>query len=80
MSENVTYLYHVKHPEHGEVNVVAKDRLTAAAAAAKAWGVRWTSIARECSYERRGEASETKKQPAKKRPAGAKKKEGVTRD
>ena len=36
-----TKLYLVRHKEYGELTVHA---------AARAWGVRWTAIARECEY------------------------------
>lgn len=46
------YLYRVTHPEHGTVEVPAEDRLHAVYAAGRAWGVPWTSMARECEIER----------------------------
>ena len=46
------YLYRVTHPEHGTVEVPAEDRLHAVYAAGRAWGVPWTSMARECGIER----------------------------
>ena len=59
--EKARYLYRVEHPEHGEVQVEAIDRLRAISGAA-----------RIC--ERIGKASEAKgkpRQPAKKRRGGA---------
>ncbi len=72
--EKARYLYRVEHPEHGEVQVEAIDRLRAISGAARIWGVPWTSVARECTCERIGKASEAKgkpRQPAKKRRGGA---------
>lgn len=48
--------YKVTHPELGESIVVAEDKLRAVGAAAKGWGVAWTSIARQCEFEVLGEA------------------------
>lgn len=52
------YHYRITHYEHGAVDVIAEDRLRAVCAAAHAWGVRWTSIARECGAERLGPAAD----------------------
>lgn len=54
--EKLLYHYRVKHPEHGEIQVAAEDRLHAVCQAGKKWGVRWTDIARECACERLGPA------------------------
>lgn len=48
-AEKVLFLYHVKHPVHGEIEAEAEDRLRAVAAAGRAWGVPWTTIARDCN-------------------------------
>lgn len=61
--EKARYLYRVEHPEHGEVQVEAIDRLRAISGAARIWGVPWTSVARECTCERIGKASEAKGKP-----------------
>ena len=50
------YHYRVKHPEYGEADVTAEDRLQAACAVAKEWGVPWTAVARACTFERLGPA------------------------
>lgn len=74
-TEKVLFIYRVKHPERGEVEVEAEDRLHAVVAAGKAWGVPWTTIARECICERLGPApdkrptAEQKKKSRAKRPA-----------
>ncbi len=44
--------WRVSHPEHEAVIVEAVDRLRAVIAAAQSWGVRWTTVARECEAER----------------------------
>ncbi len=54
--------YKVTHPTLGESVVVAEDKLGAVGAAAKGWGVAWTSIARQCGFEVLGEA-ETDEKP-----------------
>ena len=46
------YLYLVRHPELGETEALAENRLRAVCAAAKIWGVPWTSIATACKCER----------------------------
>lgn len=46
------YLYRVTHLKYGTVEVPAEDRLHAVYAAGRAWGVPWTSMARECEIER----------------------------
>lgn len=48
--------YKVTHPALGESAVIAEDKLGAVGAAAKGWGVAWTSIARQCEFEVMGEA------------------------
>lgn len=48
--------YKVTHPVLGESVVIAEDKLGAVSAAAKNWGVAWTSIARQCEFEVLGEA------------------------
>ena len=71
-AEKVLFLYRVKHPVHGEIEVEAVDRLRAVAAAGRAWGVPWTTIARECTCERLGPApapAPTKKKAGPRRPA-----------
>lgn len=46
------YLYRVTHLKYGTAEVPAEDRLHAVYAAGRAWGVPWTSMARECGIER----------------------------
>ena len=45
-----TTLYLVRHKEYGELTVNGVNKYEAVHAAARAWGVRWTAIARECEY------------------------------
>lgn len=41
----------VKHPEHGTYTAKGvKDNLQAVIAAARAWGLQWSKIARECEF------------------------------
>lgn len=56
MKEGLMFIYRVKHPEYGEIEVKAQDRLRAASEAGKALGTPWTGIARECTYEKIGPA------------------------
>lgn len=42
------YLFRVTHPVHGEAEVEASDRYFAVTKAAKEWGLRWSTIARDC--------------------------------
>lgn len=46
--EKTEYYFKVCHPIHGEEDVTAPDRYQALLAAAKAWGLRWTTIAKDC--------------------------------
>lgn len=41
-------LYLIRHAEHGETTANGHNKRDAIIAAARKWGVRWTSIAREC--------------------------------
>lgn len=66
MKEGLVFVYRVKHPEYGEIEVKAQDRLHAACEAGKAWGTPWTGIARECTYEKIGPAPAPAPAPAKK--------------
>ncbi len=43
-------LYLVRHKDGREVTVNGRNRYEAVTAAARKWGVRWTSIARECEF------------------------------
>ena len=43
-------LYLVRHKEYGELAVNGVNKYEAVHAAARARGVRWTAIARECEY------------------------------
>lgn len=74
MKEGLMFIYRVKHPEYGEIEVKAQDRLHAACEAGKAWGTPWTGIARACTYEKIGPAAapeaKAKKVPARRRMAG----------
>ena len=53
--------YRVTHPDLGEFVVAAEDKLRAVSAAAKRWGVAWTSIARQCEFEVLGEPEKNEK-------------------
>lgn len=47
----VVKTYTVWHPEHGEFTAKGvRDKLQAVQAAAKAWGLQWSAIARECVF------------------------------
>ena len=70
MKEGLMFIYRVKHPECGEIEVEAADRLRAICAAANTWGVRWTDIARTCECERLRRVPEKKKAPPRKRMDG----------
>lgn len=66
MKEDLLYLYRVRHPEYGEIEVTAQDRLHAVCKAGKTWGTRWTAIARECACEKMGPAPTSEPAPEKK--------------
>lgn len=57
MEERKLYLWRVSHPVHGEIEVEASDRYFAVTKAAHEWGLRWSTIARDCRTEKLGEAS-----------------------
>lgn len=48
--DGTTKLYLVRHKEYGELTVNGVNKYEAVHAAARAWGVRRTAIARECEY------------------------------
>lgn len=48
MQETEMKLWRVIHPAHGAVEVEAHQRYDAVVSAAKEWGLRWTTIARDC--------------------------------
>lgn len=52
------YRWRVTHSERGAVEVIGPRRYEAALAAAKLWGVPWTSVARGCYFERLEEVAE----------------------
>lgn len=55
MNANETqYQWTVEHPEHGKTEVIAQDKLHALYEAARRWQVRWTSIARACTFTKEG--------------------------
>lgn len=66
MKEGLLYFYRVKHPEYGEIEVTARDRLHAVCEAGKAWGTGWTAIARGCDCEKMGPAPTSAPAPEKK--------------
>lgn len=47
-ARGTTKLYLVRHEEHGETTVNGVNKYDAVTAAARIWGVPWTSIARAC--------------------------------
>lgn len=49
-------LWRVIHPAHGAVEVEAHQRYDAVVEAAKEWGLRWTTIARDCRVTELGPA------------------------
>lgn len=51
------YRWRVTHPKHGSAEVVGAARYDAVIAAAKKWRVPWSSIARECEFEKLGEVA-----------------------
>lgn len=61
MEERKKYLFRVSHPVHGEIEVEASERYFAVTAAAHEWGLRWSTIARDCKVEQLGEAPTKKK-------------------
>ena len=58
MSPAVIYRWRVSHPLHGSADVIGKDKLAAVIAAAKKWRVPWSSIARQCSFDKLGKSEE----------------------
>lgn len=55
MEERKRYLFRVSHPVHGEIEVEASERYFAVTAAAHEWGLRWSTIARDCKVEQLGD-------------------------
>ena len=51
MEERTQHLHRVSHPVHGEIEVYSTDRYFAVVSAAKEWGIRWSTIARECRVQ-----------------------------
>lgn len=60
MEDRKKYLWRVTHPIHGEIEVTAADRYSAVLAAAHDWGLRWSTIARDCWAEQLSEVAEKK--------------------
>lgn len=60
------FQYRVRHPSYGEIHVEAASRYWAVIEAAKDWGLRWTTVAKECVVTELGMA------PVKKRKEKAK--------
>lgn len=56
MAANDQYRFRVVHPNHGEAEVIASDRYGAVISAAKEWGLRWTTIAKDCKVHQLGRA------------------------
>ena len=71
MEERTQYLHRVSHPVHGEVEVYASDRYFAVTAAAKEWGVRWSTIARDCRVQQLRDQRRVKVQKNPSGPAEA---------
>lgn len=57
LPERPLYRWRVTHPARGPAEVVGATRYEAVIAAAKAWGVPWTSVARACTFEKLGEVT-----------------------
>lgn len=72
-ADNSLKCYRVWHPVHGEVHIDAKNPYNALIGAAKDWGLRWTTIARDCIITELG-AAPLKKRKEKGRHAKADKK------
>lgn len=64
MEDRKMYLFRVSHPAHGEIEVEASGRYFAVTKAAHEWGLRWSTIARDCRVEEIGEVSNRKKEIA----------------
>lgn len=75
MEERKIYLFRVSHPVHGEIEVEASDRYFAVTAAAHDWGIRWSTIARDCRVEQLGEVSHKEKKKENRRGKADKKKQ-----
>lgn len=60
MEERKKYLFRVSHPVHGEIEAEASDRYFAVTGAAHEWGLRWSTIARECRVKQLGEVRSKK--------------------
>lgn len=71
--EKAMYIYRVTHPEHETVVAPAEGRLHAVQAAAKKWGVPWTSVARACDFECLGDYKEFGRKPGARKGAAARK-------
>ena len=56
--------YRVWHPNHGETEVVASDPYWALLAAAKEWGLRWRTIAKDCVITQLGRVPAKEKENA----------------
>ena len=56
MNEKPIFRWTVFHKTHGAADVTGADKRYAVIAAARLWGVPWTSIARECEVKRLGVA------------------------
>ena len=65
MEERKEYLFRVSHPAHGETEVVAGDRYGAVIKAAHEWGLRWSTIARDCKTQLLGEHKTNRKKGTK---------------
>lgn len=74
MEERKMYLFRVSHPVHGEIEVEASGRYFAVTKAACEWGLRWSTIARDCRVEKLGEAPRRKQKKGGNRDAKADKK------
>ena len=75
MEERKMYVFHVSHPIHGEIELEASDRYFAVTGAAHEWGVRWSTIARDCRVEQLGEASPKKRKGGSRSAKADKKKQ-----
>ena len=70
------FRYRVWHPAHGELEVTATSRYWALIEAAKDWGVRWTTIAKDCVITDLGPAPKAKSRKEKRHAKADKKRNG----
>lgn len=57
LPEEPLFRWRVTHPGHEPAEVVGRKKYNAVIAAAKKWGVPWTTVARACAFEKLGEVA-----------------------